>query len=83
MTCFSIDTVNGKAINDYAAKVRTDEDEKGVFEFLEKSEYIGRIHEYFARAAVANGWSVASAKWKIRSFQLVSGKDDPPANSLQ
>ena len=70
-------STDGVELNVYAAKVRTEEDDKGVFEILEKSEYMGRINEYFARAAVANGWSGASAKWKFRSFQLVSGKDDP------
>ena len=64
-------------LNVFAAKVRGEEDEQGVFEIFALNEYTNRVREYFARAAVANGWSGASARWKIGTFQLASGKDDP------
>lgn len=73
----SINSKEEVKLNVFAAKVRGDEDEQGVFEIFAQTEYVNRVREYFARAAVANGWSGASAKWKIGTFQLASGKDDP------
>ncbi len=65
------------SLNVYAAKVRGDEDESGVFEIMAQSEYQERIRERLTLAAMAGGWGEQVPKWSIRSFQLASGKDDP------
>ena len=65
------------SLNVYAAKVRGDEDERGAFEVMARTEYLTRIQERFALAAIAGGWGERVSKWSIRTFQLASGKDDP------
>ena len=63
------------SLNVYAASVKKSDDENGL-KFFEASEYLPRIREHFARAAVANGWAAASSKWELGVFQIVSAKSD-------
>ncbi|MDA7861480.1 hypothetical protein N9B22_00265 [bacterium] len=64
------------ALHVTAAKVKLGEDELGVIQMMDESDYEHRIREYFARAAVRKGYGSQTRNWKIGSFQLGSGKDN-------
>ncbi len=60
------------------AKVRDDEDERGVFEIIMgRDDYLARIRERFAIAAITHGWGEQTSKWSIDDVVVASGKDDP------
>ena len=63
------------ALSVHAARVWLKEGETGERKFIEQADYLLRINEYFARAAIRKGYGAQTKNWKVKSFRLGSGQD--------
>ncbi len=59
----------------YAARVIKSKD-GGVITFFEPDEYLARIREYFARAAVLGGHIRSNQKWEVSHFRILSAREN-------
>jgi hypothetical protein len=60
----------------HAARVVVGEGPNGEILLLDRQEYLRRIREYLAFAAVRRGLARASGAWRVEELHLRSGKDD-------
>ena len=59
----------------YCARVKLGESADGTLQFLERGDYLRRVTEYLAQAAVRHGFAGESAAWRLDELHL-RGKDD-------
>ena len=71
----SMDGAKNISLNVFAARVVKSKD-GGVTTFFEEEEYLVRIREYFARAAVLGGHIRSNQKWEVSHFKILSAREN-------
>ncbi len=61
----------------HAARVKIGELPQGELLFLERDEYMSKVQQYLAFAAVRRGLAGVSSAWRLDDLYLRSGKGDP------
>ncbi|QDV11472.1 hypothetical protein CA51_13360 [Rosistilla oblonga] len=64
------------SLNVFAATLVTEDDEKTGIATLDAKAYLEKIHDVFARAALANGFKASRFRWQVSGFQIRSARED-------